>query len=303
MKYFLKKILFAIFLLIAILFLIAVVFPYNPDSYNRELFVKREMLQRRDSTGLILVGGSNVAFGFDSKRLSDSLQMPVYNFGLHAGLGLKFILDDVSRYLKSGDIVLVTPEYSHFHGDTAYGSQPLCDVTMLDLASLNLLNRPQFKAIFRNFLPFLRSKIEYTLVSWFYPSYQTIYRMSAFNRMGDVVDHWDTGRRHYTQLSVADNYDPNMKYLEEFKMQINRIRNQSVRLYVLPPVISSTSFENQRVFICGLQKSLDSLQVGFSDRIEKYALNDSLFYDTPYHCTHNGAIVHNQRISDFIENL
>ena len=44
---------------------------------------------------IILAGGSNLAFGIDSKQLEETLGMPVVNLGLHAGLGLHFILEEL----------------------------------------------------------------------------------------------------------------------------------------------------------------------------------------------------------------
>ena len=50
------------------------------------------------------------------------------NYGLHAGIGLKYMIDDISTYARKGDIIVFAPEYEHFY-TIAYGesvtSRPL----------------------------------------------------------------------------------------------------------------------------------------------------------------------------------
>lgn len=70
---------------------------------------------------IIFVGGSNLAFGLDSQRIKDSLNINVINYGLHAGIGLKYMVDDISTYARKGDIIVFAPEYSHFYSGLAYG--------------------------------------------------------------------------------------------------------------------------------------------------------------------------------------
>ena len=94
MNRFCKKL--GLFLLIIIFALIArtSMFPYNKHGYIRRQLVKQDMLSRENrQPSIILVGGSNVAFGYNSKIISDSMNMDVINFGLHAGFGLKYIID------------------------------------------------------------------------------------------------------------------------------------------------------------------------------------------------------------------
>ena len=63
-----------------------------------------------------------MAFGYNSKIISDSMNMDVINFGLHAGFGLKYIIDVLSLYVKEGDIVSVDigATYHGFVGDSAW---------------------------------------------------------------------------------------------------------------------------------------------------------------------------------------
>ena len=75
---------------------------------------KVRMLQEHREPSMILIGGSNVAFGIDSEILENEIQLPTLNAGLHAGLGLQFYLDVAEKYARRGDIVVLLPEYALF---------------------------------------------------------------------------------------------------------------------------------------------------------------------------------------------
>jgi len=94
-------------------------------SYNLAIIDKQRILANTKSPKIVLAGGSNLAFGIDSESIQQRFNRPVVNMGLHADLGLGRILDNISPFLNSGDILLIAPEYSHFTstwngGRTAY---------------------------------------------------------------------------------------------------------------------------------------------------------------------------------------
>ena len=90
------------------------------DGYLQAYNKKCQLLEDTPSPRIIFVGGSNLAFGLDSQRIKDSLNINVINYGLHAGIGLKYMIDDISTYARKGDIIVFAPEYEHFY-TIAYG--------------------------------------------------------------------------------------------------------------------------------------------------------------------------------------
>jgi hypothetical protein len=81
------------------------------NNYLARTIGKHERLRTTKSPRLILIGGSNVAFGFISEELNNGLKMPVVNMGLVAGLGLEFMLHEVWDEIRAGDVVVLSPEY------------------------------------------------------------------------------------------------------------------------------------------------------------------------------------------------
>ena len=70
------------------------------DGYLQAYNKKCQLLEDAPAPRIIFVGGSNLAFGLDSQRIKDSLNINVINYGLHAGIGLKYMIDDISTYAK-----------------------------------------------------------------------------------------------------------------------------------------------------------------------------------------------------------
>src|SRR5215212_5179389 len=87
------------------------------DSYIAAVLEKDRLIRDTPSPKIILVGGSNLAFGIDSHMLEDSLGVHVVNMGLYAKLGLRYMLAQVKPYIRKGDLVLVVPEYDQFFGE------------------------------------------------------------------------------------------------------------------------------------------------------------------------------------------
>ena len=85
-----------------------------PDQYahtfHGELDEKFDRLNSIDEPKIVVVGGSSVAFGLDSKKLEEYTGMPTVNFGLYAALGTKLMLDLSLSGIGEGDIVVVSPE-------------------------------------------------------------------------------------------------------------------------------------------------------------------------------------------------
>ncbi len=90
---------------------------YEPD--DRILIgavnAKHARLASLPSPRLMLVGGSNVLYGLDSRTIGEEAGMPrVVNMALTSVVGLHFMLKEVEPSVRSGDVVLISPEYHHF---------------------------------------------------------------------------------------------------------------------------------------------------------------------------------------------
>lgn len=84
------------------------------ENYLAATVDKHRRLAATAPPRLILLGGSNVAFGFNSDRLESETGLPVVNLGLAAGLGGDFMLNEAAGALRPGDVVILFLEYDQY---------------------------------------------------------------------------------------------------------------------------------------------------------------------------------------------
>ena len=156
MRRFINKILVFVLLLLVLLSLSLFFIPdvVSKNSLLAALVDKHTLLQKTKSEKIIFIGGSNLSFGLDSKRISNAFNKPVINMGVHAGMGLEYIVNDVKQYINKGDIVVLMPEYENFYTDNFYGEMELVSVVFdIDPAGKKLLNAKQWQHLFKYIQP------------------------------------------------------------------------------------------------------------------------------------------------------
>ncbi|HUJ19405.1 MAG TPA: hypothetical protein VL197_15580 [Nitrospirota bacterium] len=84
-----------------------------PYSDNLSAIVnKRDLLKDGRRDRIVFVGGSGLFDGLDSGLVEQRLRRPVVNMGLYAGFAITPLLREIRPFLRSGDTVVIVPEYS-----------------------------------------------------------------------------------------------------------------------------------------------------------------------------------------------
>ncbi|MGD8631657.1 MAG: hypothetical protein PVG72_13140, partial [Gammaproteobacteria bacterium] len=98
-----------------LLFYVALGSPVRRAEWIAGVYrVKDEAAHAIVEPKVVFVSGSGMLFGVDSGRLSDFWGKPVINYGVHAGLGLTYILERSKRVLQQGDTAILALEYDLF---------------------------------------------------------------------------------------------------------------------------------------------------------------------------------------------
>src|SRR4051812_20824293 len=133
MKLFIRNL--TVFLVIQLFIWAGVLWVYARHRPFRKEYMaasidKHRLLEQQPSPRILLIGGSNVAFGYDSPEIKRRLAPynPV-NMGVHVGLGVDIMLGEVEPLLQPGDVVVVSFEYALF--DDMYDG--IGEVLFLDL--------------------------------------------------------------------------------------------------------------------------------------------------------------------------
>lgn len=160
--------------------------PQYEETFLGELKEKCQRLHLTPGKRIVLVGGSGVAFGYDSRLLKKYFtEYEIVNFGMYAGLGTKVMLELSREDIREGDLVILSPEQdaqtlsNYFNGEfmwkAADGSWEL----------LAKLDREELAQMAGNFPSFAEEKLRYFRKGK-KPETDDIYCRNSFNEYGDV---------------------------------------------------------------------------------------------------------------------
>jgi len=282
-----------------------IILPPLPENfYYCAIIDKHRILANAKSPKIALAGGSNIAFGIDSAAISDRFSIPVVDMGITAGIGLGRISDDISQFLRSGDVLLIMPEYEHFtsmwDGDiSAY--ELIFGVQQYWLLWSSYYGLPGgFSNYFSTRLNYRRSVIEQTIKQNKEQEMADVFVLSrdGFNEYGDYVKHLGMENRSFVSSESAGIL--NQSYLNNFFRLVDNLTKRGIKVMLSYPSYEELSFRNSAALIQELDmlfRAKDNLQVISTP--ESYCYPTEYFYDTVYHLNREGrAMRTNQLILD-----
>ena len=277
------------------------------DVYLAELADKYARLRSLDDENkVIIIGGSSVSFGIDSRLMEEELGMPVVNFGMYGPLGTTVMLDLTRGHINPGDIVILAPETDsqtmsmEFNGE---GMWQCCDndFTML------------FKIRLRNWDEMLGSFWTYATQKWQYyntakPETDGVYSHDSFNEYGDIAyarpenimenGYDDTVPIDLSEDTVEDEF---LDYLNSYIYYCKACGAQVY--YTWPPMNElavQQDLEGQLQFATYMR---ENLRCTIMSDITDYIMDADCFYDTNYHMNDAGVTIHTLRVLQDIENV
>lgn len=289
--------------------------PMDKDCYIREYNKKIEIIKTTPNPRLILIGASTLAFGVDSKQISDSLGINVINMGLHAGIGARYYLDDYLQYIRKGDIVLISPSY---YSDFIEGANGFPE-TMPDLMIatnwrnieklniyqiLQLIKGTPFYCL-RNFMDFFKSPIKE-----FDPKQKNLefhFIASGFNEYGDEISHWIIPSKNIKQNIEAEETKISNKitkvdenFLVYLKDIIDNYKRKGAYVLLMPEISSHKNYvEYNPIQIKNIMNKYD---MDFFTNPKNLEFHDSCSYDEwgAAHLSREGVTQASQRIATLL---
>lgn len=256
----------------------------NYDTYLLANVDKNERLASIKEPKLVLIGGSNLAFGLNCKVLEDSLFLSPVNMGLHASIGLCYMMREVEPYLTSGDVLLIVPEYEQFTSECFYGEFPLFEILAREGKYNILFGDFRYYPYMCDQLQIFRNNLLSKLTS---PLVLGDYSRSHFNVYGDNTGHWELPSKPVMDIPLRG--EPQQDIVKQVAAYIRRMEKRGVKSYVFPPVYKKGSALLSEEFIRQTEKQLKENEIPFQVSSDKYIFADSLFYDTMYHLNKQGV--------------
>ncbi len=271
-------------------------------TYYAALVDKLELLKNTKGKKLVLIGGSNVAFGFDGKTLKEEYfkDYEIVNFGLYAALGTKIMMDLAKPYLKDGDIALIAPEINeqsmslYFSGTETWKA---IETEKNIYWSIPTDNRETLRG---SLLEFAREKKKYNepIVP------KDVYQRSSFNEFGDIKygeeleGQWASKR---DKNILALHYDPSMtvnykismdndfaNYLNDYYKDLRKIG--CTVYYGFSPVNDLSITSTEPAFTSLYWDIRNKLNMNIIGSPEEYVLDSHYFYDSNFHLNDAGSI-------------
>jgi hypothetical protein len=269
----------------------------SDDNYLAAVLEKDHLIRTTPSPKIVLVGGSNLAFGIDSRMMQDSLGLRVVNMGLYAKLGLRYMLAQVKPYINRDDIVLVVPEYDQFYGNFSEGDQTLNTALLYAPADrigdfvksysvIDVVLRPRVESVRRSFFQAAASAFG-VKDKYFPPDTNPVYNRHSFNQFGDVVSHLGKKSMNPDSIYVKE-LPPAKEFNKRTLNELNEIgdaaRERGAHAYFLFPSYIDRSY---RINIGAIAWLKDRLSRGMNLPIlgspSDFVYPSNWFFDTRFH--------------------
>lgn len=259
--------------------------PPQDEAYGAVVVDKHHRAQTTTGNRLLLVGGSNLAFGIDSASIQKSTGLQPVNLAISAELGTEFVLNEAKEFAHSGDVILVSLEYEQFAEDTT-NYNAIYTIQTAPSTSQYFGWHQKKLILDQGFVYF--NKILHLAKHPENAHKATKMRRVHFNEYGDVIGHHNLKRRY----EAAVQRGPFQVDEDHLKFVAQRLRefsadceSRDIQVFFLPPVIADDAYAG---FAAGdLEKILtvikNDIDMPLLHPCADSVMPADLFFDTHYH--------------------
>lgn len=283
-----------------------VFFGIRPDhtSYFEGSNQQIALLEHTSGPRIIVIGGSNVAFGIDAEFMQRELGVPAINDGLHAGLGVLPLLE-LEQYIHKGDTIILSLEYSMFYSRNDMDGNPvmLSDWIEMGPQRARYLSNPvvSIPSIYGIMLQRkVNRTLEYALNGGSLGDSREIFNSNNFNANGDFIGHLHA--RSEARKKIAFDPFPVWPIQEDMFIFLANFdqfaRAKGAQVYFEAPASRQANCD-----VTG-KSSLERFFDTFNQRlsipvltpIDEVCMPDKYFFDSPYHLNAEGRELRTRRL-------
>jgi len=286
--------------------------PQDSNHYLSALQDKIARLERCPNNRLLVVGGSNAAFGIHSQSIQESTGLKTINLGLHVALGLKFSLECVRQHCRAGDVVVLTPEYELLISDLQQGEEKTINQM---LAQWPEAVRYTDQTRDTGWKRFLDHDALWQTHEWVSRAYTRIthrrkegriYERSSFNEYGDVVAHYGRPTPAAIDTSPLEEIDPQrleqaIEILNQFSAEC---RDRGVVVYLTFPPMPEEKYAASIDVIRQITQALETeLEIPVLHPSDEFVFPVDEFFDSSYHLTQAAGEQRSRAIGEAVQQL
>lgn len=275
-------------------------------TFLAALEVKIDRIESVDEPKIIVVGGSSVPFGVDTKLMEQMLGMPSVNFGLYATLGTKLMLDLSREYINEGDIIVIAPETDAQTYSLFFNAEASWQAVDSDLSLLPKIAKKNLGAMLGGAWKFAGQKLAYATGSKTM-NLSGVYQLDSFDEYGDI-----TYPREYNKMSalydssftinpspdiISDDF---VDYVNEYVAYAEK-KGARVLFSFAPmnmdAIDSSVTNDSIKEFETFIKENFDSELISNPNY---YIYESGYFYDSNFHLNDAGTVMHTVNLSSDI---
>lgn len=261
---------------------------------------------------IIFIGGSNLAYGIHSDLVHSAFpDYEVFNMGVHAGMGLKTMLDQIEPYVSSKDVVIIIPEYEQFIKMFYGNSSGIYLEALIDQPRyLKTLATKSMPAIIEALPAAVHTRLKHMVkVVLGRDVDPTIYSGEAFNEHGDMIRH-----KNFTETKVDFAIYENLSYKDtEFKDKQDAVKriltfqelieSRNASLYIAYPAFMNSIYNRSKPELEQLDREISLAGIRTLYRPGDSILADTLFLDTSYHLLYKSAETRTKDLIGFMRGV
>ena len=268
------------------------------NTFLGELENKVDRLYSLDEPKIVVIGGSSVPFGVDSKLIEKALGMPTVNFGLYATLGTKMMLDLSKGAIKEGDIIVIAPETDPQTYSLFFNSEAAWQACDSDFSILRKMSSDSIFPMLGGFWKYSAQKLKYFRAdSPLDPA--GVYNKKSFDEYGDIVFERDYNimPEDYDTSSVikftSDIVSPDfIDYVNDYIKYAEK-KGATVYFSFAPAnenaLDPDTTLESLEEFTKFISESFDCKVISDPN---SYIYPAGYFYDSNFHMNDAGVLLH-----------
>lgn len=230
--------------------------------------------------------------------------------GLHAGQGLKFILDDIDPYIKEmnkddGNIIVLMPEFAHFFGNTSDGgSTTLGEVIITDPHSLGLMDRKQKLLAFKGVPKLLTGCVMEKIILPQSGSGFT-YLRNNFDNEGDEISHlkmeYDDARTPIPPHIIIKG-ELNKEFCLYFQKTVSQWQEHAT-VVIFPETIYTGYLDDNEGKLNSLVEEFKLLQIPYYTSLDKFSYPYEKIFKAPDHITGKGVVENSGRVGHLLKQI
>lgn len=272
------------------------VWQYDPEAnWINAIYTKKEAAAAPASANkIVIIGGSAALFGVEAETVSKNMHMDAFNLATHAGLEIDYLLHRARKNIRSGDIVVLIPEYEHFGYNNRASAIRDKFVLGFDHEYINSLPLPQKLRTIFSPTPAALVKLAVNI----FKDSKHNYNAATLNEYGDETSQY--GVLNYVPAPIAINNKIEISYLAEFA---DWCRANNIKLLLAwPPLIDNPAYQNTAYqdFFGSISNQLAALEIDIIGKPQDTLLAPQYFYDTRYHLNNKGSELYTDWLLDSI---